>query len=168
MPSPKSPYDIAVNNQQRAVRISKREVVDAVRAVVMGEGYDSAEVSVAVVDDPTIHRLNRQFLEHDYATDVLSFLFDETADRKRLSGEVIVSADTAARVASEMGHAAADELLLYVIHGTLHLTGYDDHQPEDLATMRDRERHYLRLLSVPLGDRHGDRAIEDGSGGEAE
>lgn len=161
---PKKPYDIAVNNQQRTVRIGKREVAEAVRAVVMGEGYDSAEVSVAVVDDPTIHRLNRQFLEHDYATDVLSFLFDESPDRTGLSGEVIVSADTAARLANEMGHAAVDELLLYVIHGTLHLTGYDDHEPADLAQMRDRERHYLRLLGVPLGERHGVRSPGDGAG----
>lgn len=148
-------FDIQVNNQQRAIRIGKRELVTAVRTVLEGEGYREAEVSVALVDDPTIHRLNRQFLRHDYATDVLSFLFDESPDGARLSGEVIVSGDTATRVAAELGHAADQELLLYVIHGVLHLTGHDDHEEDDRAAMRARERHYLQRLGVPLGERHG-------------
>ena len=98
-------------------------------------------VSVAVVDDPAIHRLNREFLQHDYPTDVLSFLLEREGDQ--LEGEVIVSSDTAVRSAAQYGWTPENELLLYVIHGTLHLVGYDDLQPELLAEMRRHEQHYL-------------------------
>ena len=69
------------------------------------------ELSVAVVDDPTIHELNRQFLDHDYPTDVLSFLLERDGDA--LEGEVVVSADTRGPRRSN-GWPADDELLLYV------------------------------------------------------
>jgi probable rRNA maturation factor len=101
----------------------------------------SARLSLAVVDDGTIHELNRRFLKHDYPTDVLSFLLERDGDR--LEGEVIVSADTAKRVSAEYDWPAADELLLYVIHGTLHLVGHNDTSPSDRAAMRGEERRYL-------------------------
>ncbi len=105
-----------------------------------------ADVSLAIVDDPTIHRINREFLQHDYPTDVLSFLLERSADR--LEGEVIASADTAIGSAARYGWAPADELLLYVIHGTLHLVGYDDLAPEPQVTMRERERDYLKHFGL--------------------
>ncbi len=109
-------------------------------------GLREAQVSLAIVDDSTIHRLNRQFLNHDYATDVLSFLIERSADR--LEGEVIASTDTAIRSAAQYGWAPADELLLYVIHGTLHLVGYDDLSPGPLAEMRERERACLKRFGL--------------------
>jgi probable rRNA maturation factor len=105
---------------------------------------DSAEISLAVVDDPTIHRLNRIHLAHDYPTDVLSFCLAEGPSG--LEGEIIVSWDRAVEVARQYGWSAEDELLLYVIHGALHLVGYDDHQPEDLEKMRAGERRHLEGL----------------------
>jgi probable rRNA maturation factor len=118
-----------------------------VRHVLEAEGWQDAEVSLAVVDDPTIHELNRRYLGHDYPTDVLSFLLSDDGAR-RLEGEVVVSADTAARSAEQFGWTAGDELLLYVIHGTLHLAGYDDQSPDDLARMRDRERTHLAAFGL--------------------
>ena len=118
----------------------------AVRAIFEAEALTSATVSVAIVDDATIHRLNNGFLGHDRPTDVLSFVLDRTEDA--LDGEVIVSADTAAAVAQRFGWTAADELLLYVIHGTLHLVGYDDQDPEALLEMRTRERQFLARFGL--------------------
>ena len=86
--------------------------------------FDSARLSLAVVDDPTIHELNRRHLNHDWPTDVLSFVLEERDGH--LEGEVILSADTAAAAATEVGWPAAAEQLLYVIHGMLHLVGYRD------------------------------------------
>ena len=60
-----------------------------------------------------------------------------------VQGEIIVSGQTAVRSAAEYGWSAADELLLYVVHGCLHLVGYDDGTPQARAEMRARERHYL-------------------------
>ena len=91
-----------------------------------------------------MHELNRQYLEHDYPTDVLSFVleFDETS--KSLDGEIIVSSDYAAREAARYGWTANDELLLYVIHGCLHLVGHDDTTPAAKRAMREAE---VRLLA---------------------
>ena len=110
------------------------------------EGIRSGEISLAVVDDPEIHAINHRYLQHDYATDVLSFVLDRAGNR--LDGEVIVSADTAAVAAAKYGWRMDDELLLYVIHGTLHLVGYDDLAPDVQTKMRERERHYLQRYQL--------------------
>ncbi len=132
---------IQVANHQTAVSLDEHRVVRAVEMIVEEADVSEGEVSVAVVDDATIHRLNREYLEHDYATDVLSFEFQR--DGERLEAEVVVSADTAQHTASRFGWSAADELLLYVIHGTLHLVGWNDQTSEERAQMRARERVYL-------------------------
>ena len=102
---------------------------------------------------PRFGNSTRRYLAHDYATDVLSFLLAEEDDYRE--GEVVVSAETALREAPSYGWAATDELLLYVLHGTLHLLGYDDRAREDRAAMRDKERSYLLQLgcrSCPAAD----------------
>ena len=103
----------------------------------------SAQTLQEVVDDPSMHALNRRYLEHDYPTDVLSFVLDQ--DEDRLEGQLVVSADTAAASAEQYGWSAADELLLYVIHGSLHLVGCDDRQMEQRREMRELEQRYLKL-----------------------
>ena len=126
-----------------------------IHTIVRDHGIVSAEISLVIVDDTTIHRLNRDHLQHDYPTDVLSFVLEKTD--VHLDGEIIVSADTATRVAAECGWAAQDELLLYFIHGCLHLVGYDDHCDEDRADMRAAEAKYLRQLNLTPPDVHHDR-----------
>jgi probable rRNA maturation factor len=121
---------------------------EVVRTVLAGEEVADYEISLAFVDDATIHRLNKQFLQHDEPTDVLSFpLSDPSA--KKLSGELVIGAETAKARADEMGHDVQAELALYAIHGLLHLCGCDDHKADDAAAMRERERHYLRQLGLP-------------------
>jgi probable rRNA maturation factor len=132
---------IEVNNDQAHLSIDEDRLEAAARAVLVGEGVKHAIVSLAIVDDPTIHELNRRYLSHDYPTDVLSFVLGRSGGK--LEGDVIVSADTAASTARQYGWAPADELLLYVVHGVLHLTGHDDKTPAALAKMRDCERRYL-------------------------
>jgi len=139
---------IEIANEQSAYEIDKRALKAAVRSVLTGEGIARATISVAVVDDPTIHRLNRQFLKHDYPTDVLSFVLEN--DENGLDGEIVVSADTAARTCAEYGWSSHCELTLYLIHGSLHLVGYDDHSAAHRAKMRERETHYLRKLGIAV------------------
>jgi len=135
-----------VCNNQSALPVDVTRVRRAVAAVLAGESITSATISVAVVDDPTLRDLNRRYLNHDYNTDVLSFLLDENGGQ--LDGEVIVSADTAMTSALEFAWSAGDELLLYVIHGTLHLTGSDDHSDADRGRMRRKEMQYLKRLGL--------------------
>ncbi len=84
---------IDVTNEQTHLPIDAGRLRAAVAAVLAGEGRDAAVISVAVVDDATIHELNQRFLAHDYPTDVLSFVLEESA--AGLEGEIIISADTA-------------------------------------------------------------------------
>lgn len=157
-------FTIEINNQQDRVAFDSYRLSRAVETVLAGEGVEAAVVNVAIVDDATIHDLNWRFLEHDEPTDVLSFLLDEEAGR--LEGDIIASADTAARNAGQLQWPAADELLLYVVHGALHLAGYDDCDPESRAAMRERERHYLAQygLQPPSVDPENDVVVTSSAG----
>lgn len=136
--------EVSLVNEQAAHAVDEGQLVDAVRAVVHDAAFRSAAISIAIVDDPTMHELNRQYLEHDYPTDVLSFVLSE--DDNHLEGEVIISADTAAAEAAAIGWPAAAEQLLYAIHGALHLVGYRDKAPAEAREMREAEARYLRMF----------------------
>jgi len=115
------------------------------------------DVSIAIVDDPTIHQLNREHLDHDWPTDVISFIFEADEETASVEGEIVASIDTATRLAQTAGWSAEDELLLYIIHGLLHLAGLDDIEPEDQVEMRVAERDCLLALGVPGADKHLER-----------
>src|SRR5207245_2701478 len=106
------------------------------------------EISLAFVDNATIHRLNKRYLDHDELTDVLSFPLSEPG-AKHLAGELVIGAEVAKVQAESRGHDIQAELALYVIHGLLHLCGHDDKTAEGAAAMRERERHYLQALGLP-------------------
>ncbi len=118
-------------------------------------GLKTLSASVSIVDDPTIHRLNREHLDHDWPTDVISFVFEN--EDGHVDGEIIASIDTATRLAAQAGWPPADELLLYVIHGLLHLSGLDDLTPEDRHQMRQTERDCLLALGISAAQNHLDR-----------
>jgi probable rRNA maturation factor len=120
----------------------------AAQTVLTGEGVAAADVTFAFVDDPHIHRLNKQFLDHDEPTDVLTFPYSAPG-AKKLEGEVVIGYGVAVANAAERGHAVELELTLYVIHGCLHLCGYDDTTDTAAAEMRTMERRYLEALGLP-------------------
>jgi probable rRNA maturation factor len=148
---PEPPHRIFIANEQQTLAIDESKITAAVRSVLTDSAYESATVSVAVVDDPTIHDLNRRYLEHDYPTDVLSFVLED--DGRHLQGELVASADTAARNAVEYGWSAMDELLLYLVHGALHLVGHRDGEPAEIADMRRSEAFHLAKLGIALPTR---------------
>ena len=139
---------IAIATPQEVVAVDRKRVREVVRAVLDGEGVADAEISLAFVDNPTIHTLNKRYLDHDEPTDVLSFPLSEPG-AKRLAGELVIGAEVALAQARERGHDVQQELALYVIHGLLHLCGYDDKSDEGAREMRQRERHYLKELGLP-------------------
>lgn len=132
---------VTLTNRQTTLKLDRRKLIAAVRLALGQAEIRGGSVSVAVVDDPTIHELNRRFLRHDYPTDVLSFLLEQSPGC--VEGEIIVSADTARERAAEFGCTPHEELLLYVVHGALHLLGYDDHTVRDRRVMRAKERECL-------------------------
>jgi probable rRNA maturation factor len=138
--------EIEISNRQISQAFEAERLTGAARMVLSDEGIRRGTVSIAVMDDPSIRQLNCQYLQHDYATDVLSFLLE--SGPHFLEGQIVVSADTAARMAPQFGWSVDDELLLYVIHGVLHLVGYDDVTPEAQDRMRSRERQYLKRFDI--------------------
>jgi probable rRNA maturation factor len=139
---------ITVACPQETVVVDRGLMRGIARAVIEGQGISDYEISLAFVDDPTIHRLNLRYLQHDEPTDVLSFPLSD-AGSKKLSGELVIGAEVGLARSREHGHDVQHELGLYVIHGLLHLCGFDDHDAADAEAMRERERHYLRLLNLP-------------------
>ena len=142
------PHKIEIANEQ-ALIVPLDMIQQVARKILDDYEFSRSELSIALVDDKTIREHNRQYLDHDWATDVISFVLDldesETGNRS-LCGQLIVSTETAKRLADELGHSMEMELTLYVIHGTLHLCGLDDHEPDDIAEMQGQEKKYLELF----------------------
>src|SRR5436190_17927360 len=111
------PFIIEIADEQPDANADHARLKKAVYLVLEGAGLLSAEISIAIVGDRRMHELNRQYLQHDYPTDVLSFVLDHDAEAKSLDGQIIASSEYAASEAPEYGWTADDELLLYVIHG---------------------------------------------------
>src|SRR5687767_9801509 len=144
------PLIIEIADEQKTHAFDRTRLKKAVRLILDDAGIERGEISIAIVDDSRIHALNRQYLQHDYPTDVLSFVLEHDKESKSLDGEIIVSADYAAREAPRYGWNADDELLLYVIHGCLHLVGHDDQTPDGQAAMRAAEAKHLAQFGLTL------------------
>ncbi len=154
-------FKIEITDNQSGLAVDEEFLRQAVQRTLSLEKIAAAEISVAVIDNAEIWELNRRYLQHDYATDVLSFLLESDFEERpalsqgsppgqgvRISGEIVVSAEMAAERATEFGWRAQDELLLYVVHGLLHLCGYDDQTEEDRTIMRRREREVLSTWDI--------------------
>jgi probable rRNA maturation factor len=131
---------IHLTNEQRAVRIPVARV-RRLAAQIIGR----RNLSVAFVTNAAIRKINRRFLNHNFATDVISFPLHSD-----LFGELVISAEYAKAEAAKRRIPVEEELLRYVAHGILHLLGYDDHRPADRRRMWARqERELGRLLRPP-------------------
>jgi probable rRNA maturation factor len=124
--------------------------------VLLAEGVGPTELGVVITDDATIHELSHRFLGIDEPTDVLSFGLGGQGDRPfalppdevTSLGEVIVSYPTAVRQAEEQGHSVPVEVAHLLVHGILHLLGYDHGTPEEELVMRQRAEEVLAGLDL--------------------
>jgi probable rRNA maturation factor len=106
------------------------------------------ELSLAIVNDATMSRLHNQFMSIATPTDVLTFELDEASDGSITSGEVVVCLDEACRQAQRLGSSVERELLLYALHGMLHLVGFDDKTDAEFRTMHRKEDQLLTQIGV--------------------
>lgn len=116
--------------------------------VLEAESVAEAELGIVVTDDERMRELNREYAGDDHATDVLSFSLREgeefvSPDEVTRLGEVIISYETAARQASDAAHSIEAEIAHLLVHGVLHLLGYDHLEPDDERVMREREESLL-------------------------
>lgn len=139
---------ISIASPQEIVPLDRRRLREVARTVLAGENIADHEISLAFVDNPTSQRLNKQYLDHDEPTDVLSFPLSEPG-AKKLAGELVIGVEVARDQAAARGHDVHAELALYTIHGLLHLCGFNDKTPQATQAMRARERHYLAAAGLP-------------------
>lgn len=131
--------------------LSDRAIRAAVRAAFAHAGRENPVLDVVLVDDRTLARLHARFLGDPRPTDVIAFdLSDESgADRGGIAAEIYASPACARRVAVRRGVDPARELCLYIVHGALHLCGFDDHSPRARKAMRRAEAEVMEGLGYP-------------------
>lgn len=140
------PMIIEIQNLQTIIPLNLRRLKAQIRKVLLHQRIVEAHLSFVFVSDSKIKTLNKKYLRHDYATDVLTFDWRQLGGRYSVEGEIIISAQTAKRHAVEYDVSVKDEILLYMVHGVLHLMGYDDHSPAQIKKMRAQEKKLLAVL----------------------
>ena len=138
---------VELTNTQAFLTIDSARIHQIVAAVVNAEQISTADIAINLTDDASIRVVNARFLKHDWPTDVISFPYSE-AGQSHLEGELVISA----QMAIEMAHIAScdplAELALYLVHGLLHLCGYDDQIVADQVVIRRREAEILAELGI--------------------
>ena len=114
------------------------------RTVAESEMKRIGNIAIIFCSDGYLLDVNRKYLGHDYFTDIITF---DYCEGERLSGDLFISVDSVRENAVEYGTEFANELNRVMVHGLLHLIGYDDHTEEDVKTMREKENQYLGIRS---------------------
>jgi rRNA maturation RNase YbeY len=112
------------------------------RMVAGSEVRKIGDISIIFCSDNYILDVNMRYLQHDYFTDIITF---DYCEGDKLSGDLFISVDSVRENALFYGTEFADELNRVIVHGLLHLIGYDDHTEEEQKTMREKEDYYLSL-----------------------
>lgn len=123
---------------------SSKDKSDWIKKTIEKEGKKVGEIQYVFCDDYYLLEINRKFLKHDYYTDIITF---PLADSKNIiSGEIYISLERIEENAKLNNVLFEDELARVMIHGILHMIGYDDHTKEEKNEMREKEDYYLNLL----------------------
>ncbi len=134
--------DLAI---RRDIRCSEKILISQIRGAVLATAETlnifNGCVGIFITNDDKIRHINNSYLRHDYPTDVISFPYFRS--KFKIEGELIVSVTTAKSQARRLRCSWINEIVLYVIHGTLHLCGINDLEPNEIVEMRKLEREAL-------------------------
>ena len=125
--------------------IKKREVTAWIKDVAATYGRKVGEIGYMFVNDEKILEVNREYLGHDYYTDIITFDYDEG---DRINGDLVISLDTVETNARQFGKSYDEELHRVIIHGILHLCGINDKGPGEREVMEAAEDKALAMISV--------------------
>ncbi|MDR0506622.1 MAG: rRNA maturation RNase YbeY [Dysgonamonadaceae bacterium] len=125
-------------------KISRKETTTWIKKVVNIHRKRIGSVSCIFCSDDEILKINRQYLNHDYYTDIITFDYTEN---DVISGDLFISVDTVKSNSEKFGTVYDEELNRVIIHGILHLCGFKDKTPEDEVQMREKENEALNLLN---------------------
>jgi len=126
--------EVIIKDLQKKFELDRKSTKELINNILISENpeADDIEVSLVFTDDSHIEKLNKQYLGREGPTDVISFYLDDerTPDGKLILGDIVISVDTAERQAQEQGHSFPEELETLIVHGMLHLLGYDHEKKE--------------------------------------
>lgn len=125
-------------------RMQKRKITKWIKETITSEGKTPGDISFIFCSDDYLLEVNRQYLNHDYYTDIITF---DYVDNNVISGDIFISCDRVKENASEYGIVFLNELSRVIIHGVLHLLGYKDKSKKDKLLMTQKEDFFLKLLS---------------------
>ncbi|HXC61134.1 MAG TPA: rRNA maturation RNase YbeY [Nitrospiria bacterium] len=131
-----------IRNRQRRIRVRMREVSASARKILLTLGCLKAELSLLLVNDAQIRRLNKQYRRINRPTDVLAFPMLEGGAsplRSQLLGDVVISLETAKKQAKKESHSLEQEVKILLIHGILHLLGYHHEDSDEAAGLVERK-----------------------------
>ena len=135
---------IAITEEYKIAKLVLRKLKYIAQFILTQENRSETELSVLFTDNKRITELNRIYFKKDRPTDVIAFPQED----KKVLGDIVISVETAEQQAEELTHSLADELVYLLIHGILHLLGYDDIQPSARRKMRAKERAYLTKFYI--------------------
>lgn len=124
-------------------QIKKRPTTAWIKAVAASYGRKVGEIGYMFVDDEKILEVNREYIGHDYYTDIITFDYDEG---DVINGDIVISLDTVRTNAEKFGKTFDDELHRVIIHGILHLCGINDKEPGEREIMEAAENRALAML----------------------
>ena len=140
---------IIVKNLQNRIPVDSRKIVKTVQKVLSQEGIKkSGEITLCFVNDARTKELNLRYLKRNKPTDVIAFDISEPQDKKNIFADIAVSSERAIDNARAFKTSPDFELYLYVIHGVLHILGYDDKSKKDKLAMRKREKEIMKALNM--------------------
>jgi len=117
-----------------------REIKKWIEEVIRAEGKMPGDLSFIILGNEDMLEINREFLAHDYYTDVIAF---DYGNGNEVTGEIYLGIETIRKNAKQYNKALIGELMRVIIHGVLHITGYDDREEKDKRVMREKEDYYL-------------------------
>ena len=129
--------EITLKNLQKKILLPKLRIIKSAKAAFRKLDFVLDDLSIVFVGAKRMRSVNREYLKHDYVTDVLTFDLGEGM------GEIIICPEVAVANAKVHRTTIDHEIILYVIHGILHLAGYDDHTAQDILQMRRMEKELL-------------------------
>jgi len=133
---------ISVENICPNIKIKTKQIKELAERLFIEEGVLKAEINIVFVDDKYIIKLNQEYLDKDTTTDVLSFILTDETD-EQLEGEVYANIEQIIRQAEDYQVSLEAELCRVVIHGLLHLIGFNDQTDDDKQVMTEKEDYYL-------------------------
>ena len=144
----RSRQNIVILNLQKKVRINQKKIKGIASQILRYEFKDAGQLNIVFVTDKRIRALNKKYLNRDRATDVLAFDMRQGCLPKGAEaffGDVVISAETALGNARRFGTSAEKEIVLYLIHGLLHLLGYTDSK-DSRKNLLKRQAYYFERL----------------------